>query len=528
MRKRLAAAVVTGAFISAAVGHAPPASAAPPATGTAAGANVQADFNSDGVADLAVGAPRNDSGARFGGAVHVIYGSRAGGLRAKGNQRWTQNSPGIAGKVERGDQFGYALAAGDFNGDAFSDLAIAAPYEDAGSVDGGAVHVLYGSATGLTATGSQVWTQDSAGLGGLMEQGDKFGLTLAAGNLGRSTHDDLVVGVPDETLWLDGARLPGTGAVNVIFGSTAGLDAAGNQMLTQHTPQTTGTPEIGDGFGRSLAIGNFGRSAYGDLAVGVGGEFSKTAGVHVIYGATRGLNRSGRQYWTQTSPGILNGGSCCRSFGRSLAAGDLGRSRYDDLAIGAPDDSPNAEHQGSVTVLYGARNGLSAAGNQYWTQDSAGIGSTGAYEEAFGQNLTIGNFGKSAHSDLAIGVPGESTAGDHDGLVQVIYGSAVGLSATGSQSWNQDSPGIAGHGEDGDAFGAVLAAADFGRSGHADLVVGVPSDRTQWVGAGGLNVIYGTADGLRSAGSQYWNQDSPGIVGASQPYGEFGRVLAQH
>ncbi|HET9517839.1 MAG TPA: hypothetical protein VFO77_08950 [Actinoplanes sp.] len=41
-------------------------------------------------------------------------------------------------------------------------------------------------------------------------------------------------------------------------------------------------------------------------------------------------------------------------------------------------------------------------------------------------------------------------------------------------------------------------------------------------------MIYGTADGLRSAGSQYWHQDSPGIVGASQPNGEFGRVLAQH
>ncbi|HET9517838.1 MAG TPA: hypothetical protein VFO77_08945, partial [Actinoplanes sp.] len=95
----------------------------------------------------------------------------------------------------------------------------------------------------------------------------------------------------------------------------------------------------------------------------------------------------------------------------------------------------------------------------------------------------IGDFGKSAHSDLAIGVPGESTAGDHDGLVQVIYGSAAGLSATGSQSWNQDSPGIAGRAEDGDAFGAVLAAADFGRSGHADLVVGVPSDDTKWLAA---------------------------------------------
>ena len=70
----------------------------------------------------------------------------------------------------------------DFNGDGAADLAIGAPGENSSS---GVVHVLYGSATvGLTATGSQVWSQDSPGIAGGAEAFDVFGETLAAGTLG--------------------------------------------------------------------------------------------------------------------------------------------------------------------------------------------------------------------------------------------------------------------------------------------------------------------------------------------------------
>jgi hypothetical protein len=77
--------------------------------GTAASSRgVRADFNGDGTADLAIGAPGEDT-AR--GVVQVLYGS-ANRLTATGNQFWTQNSPGIAGVAEFGDILGFALAAG--------------------------------------------------------------------------------------------------------------------------------------------------------------------------------------------------------------------------------------------------------------------------------------------------------------------------------------------------------------------------------------------------------------------------------
>ena len=129
--------------------------------------SVRGDFNGDGIGDLAVGAPGEDIGAIVdAGVVHVMNGSAAG-LTATGSQYWNQNSAGIADAVETGDGFGSTLTAGDFNGDGRDDLAIGAPAEDVGAtVDAGVVHVLYGSAAGLTATGIAVLEPELRGRGG--------------------------------------------------------------------------------------------------------------------------------------------------------------------------------------------------------------------------------------------------------------------------------------------------------------------------------------------------------------------------
>ena len=74
----------------------------------------------------------------------------------------TQDALSSGDGAEAGDQFGSALAVGDFEGDGFDDLAVGVPGEDVGPIpDAGAVDVLPGFETGLDASKAQSWTQDS-------------------------------------------------------------------------------------------------------------------------------------------------------------------------------------------------------------------------------------------------------------------------------------------------------------------------------------------------------------------------------
>jgi hypothetical protein len=87
------------------------------------------------------------------------------------------NSPGVAGVAEGFDVFGGALADADFNADGRTDLAIGAWGENSAS---GVAHALYGSAAGLTASGSQLWSQDSPGVAGGPEGADFFAQALVS------------------------------------------------------------------------------------------------------------------------------------------------------------------------------------------------------------------------------------------------------------------------------------------------------------------------------------------------------------
>jgi hypothetical protein len=156
----------------------------------------------------------------------------------------------VIGVAEDGDNFGFALAVGDFNNNAFDDLVVGAISEDIGAVqDAGAVNVLYGSATRLTTTGNQQFFQGGGGLVGTAEEGDFVGAALATGDYNNDTFADLAVGVPFEDI---GSVLD-AGAVDTLNGSTGTLTTTGAQQFFQGSGGAPGTAEEGDTFGSSLA-----------------------------------------------------------------------------------------------------------------------------------------------------------------------------------------------------------------------------------------------------------------------------------
>ncbi|MFT4622714.1 MAG: hypothetical protein ACI8PZ_001370 [Myxococcota bacterium] len=151
-----------------------------------------------------------------------------------------------------------------------------------------------------------------------------------------------------------------------------------------------------------------------------------------------------------------------------------------------------------------------------------------------GTALTVGDFDGDGRDDLAIGVPRGEFGGSrpNTGFVAVIYGDRLADAMSGparhplAEIWTQDSYGVADEAEEGDQFGEVLAAGDLNCDGVDDLAVGVPQeDVGAIVDAGGVHVLYGTEDGLRSEGDSWFTQDSPGISDASGVGDHFGAAL---
>ncbi len=408
-----------------------------------------ADFNRDGYADLAIGARGERVGdVPFAGAVHVLYGSRSG-LTAAGDQRWTQAR--LRDVPERDDEFGHALAAGDFDHDGYPDLAIGVSGEDLGDVwDAGLVAIVYGSADGLRAARNQAWTRDTPGIDGTAARAQKFGRTLAAGDLDGDGYDDLAVGAP----WDEVGGVERAGAVNVLYGSADGLSAARNQLWTGDSPGVGGDVQAYDQFGWALALGDVDADGSADVAIGAPGPWAAGGRVVTLYGGAGGLRANRAQLWQPGVAGVPGSAESGGLFGQALAIGDFEGDGYRDLAIGDPDGESGV---GSVTVLRGGPAGLTSAGAQLWTQTSPGVPGTAEYSDAFGSSLAAATYGRSSRDDLAIGVPREDMGRRYDaGMVNVLYGGASGLSGRNAQSWSQDTPGVLGTAGENDEFGSSL------------------------------------------------------------------------
>jgi hypothetical protein len=489
---------------------------------------LQADFNNDGFVDLAVGVPLEDIGAAAdAGAVNVLYGS-AGGLTGTGSQQFWQGAAGVVGTAEAGDQFGSALAAGDFNNDGFADLAVGAPSEDIGAVsDAGAVSVLYGSAGKLTGAGSQLFRQGAGGVTGAAEAGDGFGSALAAGDFNNNGIDDLAVSAPEEDI----TGVANAGAVVVLRGSAGGLTGTGSRAFWQGSGGAAGALET-DIFGSALAAEDFDNDGFADLAVGVRcegiGALPCAGAVNVLYGSAGGLTGTGSQLFWQGAAGVVGTAEDSDQFGSALAAEDFDNDGFADLAVGVPfEDIGGVADAGAVNVLYGSAGGLTGNGSQLFRQGAGGLAGAPEVRDQFGLALAAGDFNNNGPADLAIGALFEDIGGvPSAGAVNVLYGSAGGLTGTGSQLFWQGAPGVAGVPEVDDLFGSALSAGDFNNNGRADLAVGVRGEAIGTAeGAGAVNVLYGSAGGLTATGSQLFWQGAAGVAGTAEADDSFGAAL---
>jgi hypothetical protein len=412
------------------------------------GAVAVGDFDGDGIDDLAVGAPGEAPGAAPAGGVVFVFRGTPEGL-----EPWHVLDQQELGANEDGDQFGSALAAGDFDGDGMDDLAVGAPREaPADEPRSGWVFVFRGAGGGL-----ESW--DAFGQAGLgdNEAGDGFGESLAVGDFDGDGWDDLAVGAPGEAV--GEAR---SGAVFVFVGAVNGL--APWHSLDQ---EQLGMNEDDDLFGMALAAADFDGDGMDDLAVGAPreapGDLPRSGWVFLFRGTSAGLDA-----WHAFGQEGLGYDDSGDQFGMELAAGDFDGDGLADLAVGAISEAVNSQtNAGAVYVFQGSAGGLVA-----WSYlDQAGLGDNEAYD-LFGFSLAAGDFDADGLDDLAVGAPGESPGADpRSGAVFLFYGSWGGPQPLGSVTQQ----GL-GDNESDDGFGHSMAAGDFNGAGSSDLAVGAPGE----------------------------------------------------
>jgi hypothetical protein len=359
-----------------------------------------ADFNMDGYADLAIGAPNyalyiGGTTVPAAGAVRVLYGGSTG-LTTTGSKVLSLATSGMSGAPYAGDHFGDALAAADFGKAYFADLAIGIPgrYAD-GRPSAGAVSVVYGTIGGLSPIeppgpfgggGNTLWAQDNTLFPGSASN-DKFGKSLAAGNFNGGSFD-LAIGIPGKKV----GSLYGAGAVTILYGGSNGLSNTGSQQWSLASSGVVGAAEAYGNFGAAVAAGNMGRDTRDDLAIGVPnytvGGVIEAGAVSVLFGTSTGLAA------TNSVLVHLDVNSQTEAhFGAAVAVAKLTvispYASFADLVVGIPDWDLSSvlEDAGAVSIHAGWDTGPSATWTSWWTAEDVPVGGIAEARAEFGRAL---------------------------------------------------------------------------------------------------------------------------------------------
>jgi len=440
------------------------------------------DFDGDGVTDLAVGAPGEAVGATpHTGAVFLYRGTRQGlvAWRSVGELDLAPTSG------TGGDQFGFALAAGDFDHDGTDDLAIGAPgaRSPTGTAHGGVVWVMYGGVGGPNVAGARELDQTTS-TGSVSQAGDRFGEHIAVGDFNNDLRDDLAIAATHEVV--AGKQ---QGYVNTLVAAPSGRSFNNLEGIKLPTPPVTFAT-----FGDAIAVADFDGNGKVDLAITSLGH-----GVYIYKNTGTG--------WAYATSVASTASPAGAMYGTALAVGRFDRNtgKTNELVVSAPNEgavSQTGRMYFYKPVVSGSTLTLSLV--DVFGQGNV-TGDSNEQNDFAGSALAARDLDGDGITDLVVGVPGKPFGGlGFAGKLVVFPGTTAGFTGGSLNGWLTMPNMIGGDSfelllpQQNDGLGESLAIGDFNKDGTLDVVGGMPLRN----GSAGALLTFATS-GSTLAASRY-------------------------